>query len=1275
MPRRFSELSFDTSLSLSRLMTVSDPITGALFKITATDLQTLLNVTASAGFKDVATPSTNPGTPTGSVWYFAGSAGTYTNFKDVSNNPLVVSSGDVNANLVILSVTGAVSTKSVVPLGVNFSNYYDKTTSDGKFATISSIQSLNTVYTATIQEGTGTTEVLPYATNYYTEATSLRNFGAIAVVHQCPAIATFNGIRVSLYCDAGTTGEIRVYRTMTAPVASQSGVNPTLFTLVKTYPVNNDHTSSADVDLIFDSNITVAANEYLYICGQSFNGTQFHSMMTASGQSSFNSIQLHLFITSPPSSFSTSWVTGTSTTLRSRPVKYLIVGTTYSSKSNAFFPTKDEYTTFSSNIQPVLNLYNIITQPGTSFEYNSPYDVTYYSKGQANFVRNLGAISIVHDVPANVTIHGVRVEVQADAGTTGEIRVYRTTTAPTAGASNINPAALFTLIKTFTVNNNYTGTAGTEQDLLFDSDISLLATEYLYIFCQSFNGTLWHTLQVPSSAGNFATTLPYLFIISPGSSFGTAWSTGSSSTPHSQPAKYLINYLPVIAKPNNFYVTKAEFGSGGSGTVTIANSDKIAITGCSYTAGHGTSVQGKAWINLLSNWTNFIIHNFAVSGSKFTDITDRIRRNTSSIFTSRSIGIKDINARFTILNNIGNETANYQGVDTDLYIQEVQEAIDAVKSIGSFPVITTDWMIRNASLVGAMQILAERQGTWFHDIGSLGDKLLTIGTPAVRWYGTHPDTRGQAVTWSEMKYFLDRLPKPRKVIKLFRKRTDFQATSINTLNYEGVGGRTTKWKEILTGQDGLSTANETYTDQMNNLTLASSVATRVTDEYMELLTGNALTFDTYALIEIVLDNIRNTTVDIYVKTAQNASFVFYLKNNLDPSTYEFTNIAVPPFVNIIVTKTVYDALTVVAGDTFTTSQVTDGTNPITLVMKGKMYSTTTGYMVGLTTQGNVTPVVKTTGASGTMTRTSGTGTSSIAYTQIDPNLTSYPWEMINGMGKAQGSMTNVTSLATYNSATGYYKISMALTDIALYVKYDNIKLVLNLPSTTFTISDVYCNYTGGAAKQEDKVWFEPKKAYTEKAPNNIFDSNWTGTSGTLPGKWTNNGGVLAAMSGTHSDYPTFASITNHVALPFDASNYYNPSSIQQTIAITPKYGHRKCVVRAICRVFPKLYRTDLTAGAETTTAQQITKDSYDYGTLCLAISNAVDNPNNVLAVMRHTVSVGWMEAYYEFNISPWQTGFTLKFYRDMRDVIDTTNYKNHTFDLQLCAWSCMVEGE
>jgi hypothetical protein len=1269
MPRRFSELSFDTSLSLSRLMTVSDPITGALFKITATDLQTLLNVTASAGFKDVATPSTNPGTPTGSVWYFAGSAGTYTNFKDVSNNPIVVSSGDVNANLVILSVTGAVSTKSIVPLGINFSNYYDKTTSDGKFATISSIQSLNTVYTATIQEGTGTTEVLPYASNYYSEATSLRTFGAIAVIHRCPAIATFNGIRVSLYCDAGTTGEIRVYRTMTAPVASQSGVNPTLFTLVKTYPVNNDHTSSADVDLIFDSNITVAANEYLYVCGQPFNGTQFHSMMTANGQSSFNSVQLHLFITSPPSSFSTSWVTGISTTLRSRPVKYLIVGTTYASKSNAFFPTKDEYTTFTGNVQPVINLYNTITQPGTSYEYNSPYDVSFYSKGQANAARNIGGVALVHDVPAIVTIHGVRIEVQADAGTTGEIRVYRTTTAPTAGQTNVNPEALFTRIKTFTVSSNYTGTAGTEFDLLFDTDITLAANEYIYVFCQSFNGTLFHTLQIPNTAGNFAATLPYLFISSPGASFGTSWGTGGSTVAHSQPVKYLINYLPVIAKPNNLFATKAELN--GYDTLTFLNSDKIALTGCSYTAGHGTSVQGKAWPALLSNWTNYIIHNFAVSGSRFTDVTDRIRRNTSSVFTSRTVGIKDVNARFITVNNIGNETSNYQGVDTDLFIQEVQECVDAVKSIGSFPIFSTDWMIRNASLAGQLQIMADRNGSWYHDIGGIGDSLMTISYPAVRWYGTHPDTRGQMATWSEMKYFLDRLPKPRKVIKMFRKRTDFQVSTVNDLNYESIAGRVTKWKEILTGNDSLSTSNETYTDQMNNLTLASTVATRVTDEYMELLTGNSVTFDTYAAIEIVLDKIRNATIDIYVKTAQNNSLVFYLKNNLDPATYEY--VGNDPFVNIIVSKSTFDATTINAGDTYTSPQVTDGTNPISLIAKGKKYSTTTGYLLGFTTTGNVTPAVKTTGVASTMTRTSGTGTSSIAYTKIDANLTNYPPEMILGMGKPMGSYASVT--ATFDSTIGYYKISVAATDMSKYVKYDNIKLLVNLPSSTFTISDVYVNYTGGVLKQEEKTWYAAKRYFTEKAPNNIFDSNWTGTSGTLPGKWTNSGAVLNAMSGTHADYPTFASITNHVTLGLDASNYYSSAAISQAITLSPKYAYRKVAVRAICRLFPKLYRPDLTAGAETTTTQQITKDSYDFGTLCLAISDNYDNPNNVSAVMRHTVGIGWMEAYFEFDITPWQNGFTLKFYRDMRDLIDATNYRNHTYELQLVAWSCMVEGE
>ena len=46
-------------------------------------------------FKDVATPATNPGTPDGKVFYIASTPGTYANFVDSGNNPLVVNDGEV----------------------------------------------------------------------------------------------------------------------------------------------------------------------------------------------------------------------------------------------------------------------------------------------------------------------------------------------------------------------------------------------------------------------------------------------------------------------------------------------------------------------------------------------------------------------------------------------------------------------------------------------------------------------------------------------------------------------------------------------------------------------------------------------------------------------------------------------------------------------------------------------------------------------------------------------------------------------------------------------------------------------------------------------------------------------------------------------------------------------------------------------------------------------------------------------------------------------------
>lgn len=73
-----------------------------------------------------ATATTNPGTPTINGYYRAATAGTYTNFKDSNNNPLVLATNEFA--LLNYDVTTNSWSKQIIPINAPLSSYINKST-------------------------------------------------------------------------------------------------------------------------------------------------------------------------------------------------------------------------------------------------------------------------------------------------------------------------------------------------------------------------------------------------------------------------------------------------------------------------------------------------------------------------------------------------------------------------------------------------------------------------------------------------------------------------------------------------------------------------------------------------------------------------------------------------------------------------------------------------------------------------------------------------------------------------------------------------------------------------------------------------------------------------------------------------------------------------------------------------------------------------------------------------------------------------------------------
>lgn len=611
------------------------------------------------------------------------------------------------------------------------------------------------------------------------------------------------------------------------------------------------------------------------------------------------------------------------------------------------------------------------------------------------------------------------------------------------------------------------------------------------------------------------------------------------------------------ALPFESFANKYIFGIGGiplkstnavnviTDILSFANSEKIIVPGCSYVEGGGIAVKDKNWINKFSEYTNFQVINYGVGGNTFAMITDRIRKNNAPIYTNRGIGFRDLGARFATVQNLGNETTDDTGANTDTFRKHITDNVDAILASGCFPVFSTDWITQNPFISEVFRNVANECGSHFHDISVMASKILTQNVPAEQWWGTHPNMRGNNFTASEEIYQWSKLYKPGKSIKVFRKRTQYQVSNIQDLNFNNFIERARKLKEITVGNRALTETSEEngwgYMDRCNQA--ASYVkSTTYTDEYIELLSGNPVNFNLYAIFEITLDKIKNKAAEIYIKTSVSSGAKFYLKDYFNSANY--------------------------------------------------------------------------------------------------------------------GGLSAVPSVY----ADGYYKISLSESDLIRYVKYDNIKLIVEMAGA-FTISDFYITYSGGIPKQEQKVWFEEKKIYTEKISVNTFDTNWTTSGG-----WTTTGGLLTQMSAAYRDYPTIGAGSNHISLGYDVNDV--PHTIKKTITVTPKISYRKAVVRVIARLFPKLYRPDIGETSETTAIRLITPDSYDQGQLCLGIKGT-----NISNVFRQLLFIGWTELYFEFEIPPYTSTFELSLFRDAADIIDKVNYKNHTYPANIYFVSCQIEGE
>ena len=663
--------------------------------------------------------------------------------------------------------------------------------------------------------------------------------------------------------------------------------------------------------------------------------------------------------------------------------------------------------------------------------------------------------------------------------------------------------------------------------------------------------------------------------------------------------------------------------SGTSEYLTIENSDKILFTGCSYDEST-YSLKFKSWINKLSNYIDWQCGNHAVSGQRIIDIAQRLRADVS---TYGIVPTAYKPTYITIANN-GNEYLPNQGESLELYVEQVRIAKEIIDSLGAKMILGTNHHVNGNPYVETdLKAMAEQLGIPYMGIGWLGEKIMSHDYQGF-WGGSHQGTRTNSFVWLEWLRFINQLPTPRKVIKVFRGRNS--GTDVIALNYDNNWQRATIWQEINAGEKSLNTSDgsENFYDRLDEGTTVdpldeNHIITNYTgqtnnNEYVALLSNTNVAFTDKVLLEFIINKVN---VDKFTATIKGDTGIsWYVKDNNNQDTWE--RIVRDAGLVFKVSKAVYDSFNDSVGTKFTSAKFANGTIQFTYWGKVKSWTMGKGYFLCFTADTSSTDKVS---GSGTLIRVSDSTT-----VDFINHMTSYrySYDYFSRIHKPKGKFVAINS--TYDALTGLYTISI---ENQKYFQYDRVKLI-GVKSGSFNISKVESKYDGGQEKVYKTENVTMKKQLKELIITRGFDTGWDSTGG-----WVNENNQLAAMPADVDSYPPYLSVKKHVVLGLDSVDGF-PQKIKRTFTVESSRAYRTVLIRLVSRLFPLIYNTDK-AGTYYTNTPQISKTSFDNAVITCELGGTTP------AVKHAIIDTDWSEVEFEFELPPYVTTFDLSIYRNI----------------------------
>lgn len=303
--------------------------------------------------------------------------------------------------------------------------------------------------------------------------------------------------------------------------------------------------------------------------------------------------------------------------------------------------------------------------------------------------------------------------------------------------------------------------------------------------------------------------------------------------------------------------------------LNIGSDDSIVHIGDSYTASH-YALKDKAYISQLSALSPYRHQNFGVSGNDLLDMQYRIINGVDS--TGMKFG--QMQAKFAFLCSLTNDGA-FRSVDQTYYAQNVGRLIDTVRAYGTEPVICTQFPATSIEHAFLARV-AEEYGCAFIDCTTYAAEVggLQLGP----FHQGHPGTRTGGVFWLPMLEFIDRMPKPERAIKIYRRRSTHAVTGVADLLYKDRIDRHKKWKELTVFH--YSITPESKFEELSQLGTGWSYSSRA-DEYQRIAAGSPVQFSDYGLFEITLPGTAATLEGVEVELVVSGTPSVFVRNYLD----------------------------------------------------------------------------------------------------------------------------------------------------------------------------------------------------------------------------------------------------------------------------------------------------------------------------------------------------------------------------------------------------------